>query len=87
MPLQRLRFEHPPVKVVVLRSGKNRVFCPAPTSACSLARPMRIRSISANSPTNRNGLEDSTAARVVGKDYVIRSERQSTAAAALPLIT
>src|ERR1700709_1950462 len=26
-PLQRLRFEHPQVKVVLLRSGKNRVFC------------------------------------------------------------
>src|ERR1043166_5840877 len=25
--VQRLRFEHPDVKVVVLRSGKNRVFC------------------------------------------------------------
>src|SRR5436305_11015123 len=25
--VQRLRFEHPGVKVVVLRSGKNRVFC------------------------------------------------------------
>src|SRR5258708_26359311 len=25
--VQRLRFEHPEVKVVLLRSGKNRVFC------------------------------------------------------------
>src|SRR5260370_25395318 len=25
--VQRLRFEHPGVKVVLLRSGKNRVFC------------------------------------------------------------
>src|SRR6201985_717663 len=25
--VQRLRFEHPAVKVVVIRSGKNRVFC------------------------------------------------------------
>src|SRR5208283_2042892 len=25
--VQRLRFEHPAVKVVVVRSGKNRVFC------------------------------------------------------------
>ena len=25
--VQRLRFEHPGVKVVVIRSGKNRVFC------------------------------------------------------------
>jgi enoyl-CoA hydratase/carnithine racemase len=25
--VQRLRFEHPGVKVVVMRSGKNRVFC------------------------------------------------------------
>src|SRR5258708_38272581 len=25
--VQRLRFEHPDVKVVVMRSGKNRVFC------------------------------------------------------------
>src|SRR3981189_2456518 len=25
--VQRLRFEHPAVKVVLLRSGKNRVFC------------------------------------------------------------
>ena len=25
--VQRLRFEHPEVKVVVMRSGKNRVFC------------------------------------------------------------
>src|SRR6187399_975209 len=25
--VQRLRFEHPEIKVVVMRSGKNRVFC------------------------------------------------------------
>src|SRR5664279_2875474 len=25
--LERLRFEHPEIKVVVIRSGKNRVFC------------------------------------------------------------
>src|ERR1700740_1866311 len=25
--VQRLRFEHPEVKVVIIRSGKNRVFC------------------------------------------------------------
>src|SRR5262245_31241686 len=43
--VQRLRFEHPQVKVVVIRSGKNRGFC-----ACANSR-MRARAAPARSVT------------------------------------
>jgi len=49
--VQRLRFEHPEVKAVVMRSAKNRVFCAGANIRMLAAPPTPTRSISANSPT------------------------------------
>src|SRR3954452_23698776 len=49
--IERLRFEHPGVKVVLMRSGKERVFCAGANIVCWRARRMPTRSTSANSPT------------------------------------
>ncbi len=58
---QRLRFEHPAVKVVVLRSGKNRVFC-AGANIRMLAGASHAHKVNFCKFTNetRNGLEDSS---------------------------
>src|SRR6202048_798681 len=57
---QRLRFEHPGVKVVVLRSAKNRVFC-AGANIRMLAGATHAHKVNFCKFTNetRNGLEDS----------------------------
>ncbi|MBV8917796.1 2,3-epoxybenzoyl-CoA dihydrolase [Bradyrhizobium sp.] len=59
--VQRLRFEHPAVKVVVLRSGKNRVFC-AGANIRMLAGSTHAHKVNFCKFTNetRNGLEDSS---------------------------
>jgi benzoyl-CoA-dihydrodiol lyase len=59
--VQRLRFEHPGVKVVVVRSGKNRVFC-AGANIRMLAGATHAHKVNFCKFTNetRNGLEDST---------------------------
>ena len=59
--LQRLRFEHPNVKVVVLRSGKNRVFC-AGANIRMLAGSTHAHKVNFCKFTNetRNGFEDSS---------------------------
>ena len=41
--VQRLRFEHPGVKVVVLDPARTVSSAPVPTSGCSLARAMPTR--------------------------------------------
>ncbi len=58
--VQRLRFEHPGVKVVILRSGKNRVFC-AGANIRMLAGATHAHKVNFCKFTNetRNGLEDS----------------------------
>ncbi len=58
---QRLRFEHPEVKVVLLRSGKNRVFC-AGANIRMLAGATHAHKVNFCKFTNetRNGLEDSS---------------------------
>lgn len=58
---QRLRFEHPDVKVVVVRSGKNRVFC-AGANIRMLAGATHAHKVNFCKFTNetRNGLEDSS---------------------------
>src|SRR3569833_3991864 len=60
--VQRLRFEHPDVKVVVMRSGKNRVFC-AGANIRMLAGATHAHKVNICKFTNatRNGLEDSSA--------------------------
>ncbi len=60
--LQRLRFEHPEVKVVVMRSAKNRVFC-AGANIRMLAGATHAHKVNFCKFTNetRNGLEDSSA--------------------------
>jgi benzoyl-CoA-dihydrodiol lyase len=60
--VQRLRFEHPGVKVVVVRSGKNRVFC-AGANIRMLAGATHAHKVNFCKFTNetRNGLEDSSA--------------------------
>jgi benzoyl-CoA-dihydrodiol lyase len=59
--VQRLRFEHPGVKVVLLRSGKNRVFC-AGANIRMLAGSTHAHKVNFCKFTNetRNGLEDSS---------------------------
>jgi benzoyl-CoA-dihydrodiol lyase len=59
--VQRLRFEHPGVKVVVIRSGKNRVFC-AGANIRMLAGSTHAHKVNFCKFTNetRNGLEDSS---------------------------
>jgi benzoyl-CoA-dihydrodiol lyase len=59
--LQRLRFEHPQVKVVVLRSGKERVFC-AGANIRMLAGSTHAHKVNFCKFTNetRNGMEDSS---------------------------
>src|ERR1700682_4252280 len=59
--VQRLRFEHPAVKVVIVRSGKNRVFC-AGANIRMLAGATHAHKGNFCKFTNetRNGLEDSS---------------------------
>src|SRR6202000_601890 len=59
--VQRLGFEHPEVKVVVLRSAKNRVFC-AGANIRMLAGATHAHKVNFCKFTNetRNGLEDSS---------------------------
>jgi benzoyl-CoA-dihydrodiol lyase len=60
--VQRLRFEHPGVKVVVVRSAKNRVFC-AGANIRMLAGATHAHKVNFCKFTNetRNGVEDSSA--------------------------
>ena len=60
--IQRLRFEHPLVKTVLLRSGKNRVFC-AGANIRMLAGATHAHKVNFCKFTNetRNGIEDSSA--------------------------
>lgn len=60
--LQRLRFEHPKVKTVVLRSGKDRVFC-AGANIRMLGSASHAHKVNFCKFTNetRNGIEDSSA--------------------------
>ncbi|MFZ5731402.1 MAG: 2,3-epoxybenzoyl-CoA dihydrolase [Pseudomonadota bacterium] len=59
--VQRLRFEHPQVKTVLLRSGKNRVFC-AGANIRMLAGSTHAHKVNFCKFTNetRNGIEDSS---------------------------
>jgi len=59
--MQRLRFEHPQVKVILLRSGKNRVFC-AGANIRMLAGATHAHKVNFCKFTNetRNGFEDSS---------------------------
>src|SRR3954469_5146685 len=59
--VQRLRFEHPDVKAVVVRSGKNRVFC-AGANIRMLAGSTHAHKVNFCKFTNetRNGMEDSS---------------------------
>src|SRR6266446_6698228 len=61
--VQRLRFEHPRVKVVLLRSAKNRVFC-AGANIRMLAGATHAHKVNFCKFTNetRNGLEDASQA-------------------------
>ncbi len=60
--IQRLRFEHPQVKVVVMRSGKDRVFC-AGANIRMLAGSSHAHKVNFCKFTNetRNGIEDASA--------------------------
>src|SRR5947209_15570413 len=60
--IERLRFEHPAVKVVVLRSGKDRVFC-AGANIRMLATATHAHKVNFCKFTNetRNGIEDASA--------------------------
>ena len=67
--VQRLRFEHPGVKVVVLRSAKNRVFC-AGANIRMLAGAAHAHKVNFCKFTNetRNGMEDSSESS--GQRYI-----------------
>jgi benzoyl-CoA-dihydrodiol lyase len=67
--VQRLRFEHPEVKVVVLRSGKERVFC-AGANIRMLAGATHAHKVNFCKFTNetRNAMED--ASRGSGQKYL-----------------
>src|SRR5271167_2528589 len=60
--LNRIRFEHPEVRVVVLTSGKDRVFC-AGANIYMLGRASHAEKVNFCKFTNetRNGIEDSSA--------------------------
>src|SRR5262245_33262188 len=60
--VQRLRFEHPAVKVVVLKSGKDRVFC-AGANIRMLAGSSHAHKVNFCKFTNetRNAMEDASA--------------------------
>src|SRR3954469_1693023 len=60
--IERLRFEHPQVRVVVLRSGKPRVFC-AGANIRMLAAATHAHKVNFCKFTNetRNGIEDASA--------------------------
>jgi benzoyl-CoA-dihydrodiol lyase len=61
--MERLRFEHPQVRVVLLRSGKSRVFC-AGANIRMLAGATHAHKVNFCKFTNetRNGIEDASAA-------------------------
>src|SRR6516162_6357334 len=67
--VQRLRFEHPEVKVVVLRSAKDRVFC-AGANIRMLAGASHAHKVNFCKFTNetRNAMEDAGAAS--GQKYL-----------------
>jgi benzoyl-CoA-dihydrodiol lyase len=67
--VQRLRFEHPEVKAVVVRSGKDRVFC-AGANIRMLAGSSHAHKVNFCKFTNetRNAMED--ASRVSGQKYL-----------------
>jgi benzoyl-CoA-dihydrodiol lyase len=67
--VQRLRFEHPEVKAVVLRSGKDRVFC-AGANIRMLAGATHAHKVNFCKFTNetRNGIEDASASS--GQKYL-----------------
>src|SRR5215468_8506412 len=67
--VQRLRFEHPEVKVVVLKSGKDRVFC-AGANIRMLAGSSHVHKVNFCKFTNetRNAMED--ASEVCGQKYI-----------------
>src|SRR5208282_5364572 len=67
--VQRLRFEHPEVKVVLLRSAKNRVFC-AGANIRMLAGATHAHKVNFCKFTNetRNAIEDASA--VSGQKYL-----------------
>src|SRR6201986_5255255 len=67
--VQRLRFEHPEVKVVILRSGKDRVFC-AGANIRMLAGASHAHTVNFCKFTNetRNAIED--ASDVSGQKYL-----------------
>jgi len=67
--VQRLRFEHPEVKVVILKSGKDRVFC-AGANIRMLAGSSHAHKVNFCKFTNetRNGMEDASASS--GQKYL-----------------
>jgi benzoyl-CoA-dihydrodiol lyase len=67
--IQRLRFEHPAVKVVLMRSGKQKVFC-AGANIRMLAGSEHAHKVNFCKFTNetRNGMEDASA--VSGQHYI-----------------
>ena len=76
----RLRFEHPEVRAVVIRSGKPNVFCAGANIGALARASTRTRSISANSPTRR-GSRSRTPRPIPGNAIWRRSTARRPAAA------
>src|ERR1700739_200851 len=83
--VQRLRFEHPGVEVVLLRSGKNRVFC-AGANIRMLAGATHAHKVNFCKFTNetRNGLEDSSENSGTRYITVVTRPDDGAATVALP---
>src|SRR3954463_15876166 len=67
--VQRLRFEHPEVKVVVIRSGKENVFC-AGANIGTLAKASHAHKVNFCKFTNETRLAIEDASEYSGQRYV-----------------
>ena len=68
--VQRLRFEHPEVKVVVMRSAKNRVFC-AGANIRMLAGSTHAHKVNFCKFTNETRLSIEDASEHSGQTYIL----------------
>src|SRR6185312_768171 len=67
--VQRLRFEHPEVRVVVIRSGKDNVFC-AGANIGTLAKASHAHKVNFCKFTNETRLAIEDASEYSGQRYV-----------------
>jgi hypothetical protein len=78
--IQRIRFEHPEVRSVIINSLKERIFCAGANIMMLRGSPTATRSTSASSPT-RPAWRSRTRARIPGSSSSPRSTASAPAAA------